>query len=288
MSKVIITVAVIGAGPTREQSPYIPITPAEIADSAVEAFNEGASIAHIHVRNPETGEPSNEVHLFEEVVERITGRCNIILNLSTGAGGGLYIGPDGTTLTDDIQSAERRVEHVLKLRPEMCSLDIGTMNFGIGIFANTQGIVDKMAELIKGAGVKPEVELFDAGHIEIARRLLSLGLVEEPPHYQLCLGTQGGLAATPKNAVHFSECLPPGGTWSVFGVAQTQFPMVAMGALLDGHIRVGFEDNLYMKRGVKAERNADLVKRAADIIKDLNKEVASVDEAREILRLKKK
>jgi len=287
MDDVIITVAIIGAGPTRQMSEYIPITPAEIADSAVAAFNEGASIAHIHVRDPEAGTSSNEVHLFEEVVERVTARCNIILNLSTGAGGGLYIGADGQALTEGLQSAERRVEHVLKLRPEMCSLDIGSMNFGEGLFTNAQPVVDRMAQMMKEAGVKPEVELFDMGHIEIARRLISLGLVDEPVHYQLCMDTAGGLAATPKNAVHFSECLPPGGTWSIFGVGRTQFPMAAMGVLLGGHVRVGFEDNLYLKRGVKAKSNAELVKRAADIAQDLNRDVASVDEARRILSLKK-
>ncbi len=288
MEKVIITAAIIGAAPTREQNPHIPITPAEIADSAVEAFNEGAAIVHIHVRNPETGESSNEVHLFEEVFERIRSRCNVIINLSTGGGGGLYIGANGIAITEFLQSAERRVEHVLKLRPELCSLDIGSMNFGEGLFVNATPVVDKMAEYIKEAGVKPEVELFDIGHIDIAKRLLSLGLLETPPHYQLCMGTQGGLAATPKNAVHFVESLPPGGTWSIFGVGRTQFPMVAMGALMGGHIRVGFEDNLYMKKGVLARSNAELVKRAVDIIQNLNQEVASVDEARKILGLGKK
>jgi len=287
MSKVIITAAIIGAGPTRDQNPHIPITPAEIADSAVEAFNEGASIVHIHVRDPETGEASNEAHLFEEVVDRVRSKCDVILNLSTGGGGGLYIGPGGETVSDFIQSAERRVEHVLKLKPEMCSLDIGSMNFGEGLFVNAPAVVYKMAEYIKEAGVKPEVELFDIGHIEIAKRLLSLNLLETPPHYQLCMGTQGSLAATPKNAVHFIESLPPGGTWSIFGVARTQFPMVAIGVLMGGHVRIGFEDNLYMKKGVKAKSNAELVKRTVDIIENLNQDVASVDEAREILGLKK-
>lgn len=286
MEKVIITVAVIGSAPTREQSPYIPITPREIAESAVEAHKAGASIAHIHVRDPETGNASNDVAFFTEVVERIRDACDMILNLSTGHGGALYIGPDGKAILDGIQSAERRVEHVLKLKPELCSLDIGTMNFGIGVFANTQPIVDKMAEMIKETGAKPEVELFDVGQIEIANRLMDLGLIEARPHFQLCMGTAGGCAATPKNAVHFAECLPPDCTWSIFGVAREQFPMAAMGALLGGHVRVGFEDNLYMEKGLKAKSNADLVNRAADIIRCLNKSVASVDEAREILGLK--
>jgi uncharacterized protein (DUF849 family) len=287
MSKVIITVAVTGSIPTRKDNPNLPVTPKEIADAALECFDEGASIVHVHVRDPQTGQPSMEVSLFEEVVERITSRCNMILNLSTGAGGRMFIGPDGKVnpSLSRMESAERRVEHVLKLRPEMCSLDIGTMNFGPGIFVNAPPVVERMAELIRDAGVKPEVELFEVGHIQIANSLLQKGLVRSPAHFQLCMGTMAGIEATPKNAVHFSECLPKGHTWSIFGVGRTQFPMAAMGVLLDGHVRVGFEDNLYLKKGVLAKSNAELVKRTVDIIHDLNCEVASVEEAREILGL---
>jgi len=285
VDKVIITVAVTGSRPTREMNPNLPITPEEIADSAIESFNEGASIVHVHVRHPKTGLPSMEVALYEEVVERIRAKCDMIINLSTGAGGRLYMGPDGQPdmKTSALASPEKRVEHVLKLRPELCSLDIGTMNFGDGVFVNAQHVVDKMAEMIREVRVKPEVEVFEVGHIQTANRLLSLGLVETPAHFQLCMGTMAGIAATPKNAVHFSECLPPGHTWSIFGVGRTQFPMVGMGVLLDGHVRVGFEDNLFIKKGVLADSNAELVKRTVDIIKDLNKDVASVEEARKIL-----
>lgn len=285
MDKVIITVAVTGSRPTREMNPNLPITPEEIADSAIESFNEGASVVHVHVRHPETGLPSMEVTLYERVVERIRAKCNMIINLSTGAGGRLYIGKDGQPdmKSSTLASPEKRVEHILKLKPELCSLDIGTMNFGDGVFVNSQYVVDKMAEMIRDAGVKPEVEVFEVGHIQTANRLLSLGLVEKPAHFQLCMGTMAGIAATPKNAVHFSECLPQGHTWSIFGVGRTQFPMVAMGVLLDGHVRVGFEDNLFISKGVLAKSNAELVKRTVDIIRDLNKDVASVKEAREIL-----
>jgi uncharacterized protein (DUF849 family) len=286
VNNVILTVAIIGGSPTRAQSEYIPITPEEIANSAIESYKAGASIAHIHVRNPETGETSNEVALFAEVVERIRAECDMILNLSTGGGGGLYISPEGQVMSG-LLSAEQRVAHILELKPEICSLDIGTMNFGPGIFANAEGVVDKMAAMIKEVGSKPEIELFDIGHIEIAKRLIKLGLIEGTPHYQLCMGTAGSLAATPKNAVHFAECLPSDSTWSIFGVGATQFPMATMGVLLGGHVRVGFEDNLYMDKGVKAERNAQLVERAVKIIGDLNKKVASVEETREILGLKK-
>ena len=160
------------------------------------------------------------------------------------------------------------------------------MNFGLGVFINAPGLVDKMAEIIRDVGTKPEIELFDVGHIEIANHLIRSGLIAGKPHYQLCMGTLGGMAATPKNAVHFSECLSGDCTWSIFGVGKTQFPMAAMGVLLDGHVRVGFEDNLYLEKGVKAKSNAELVERVATIVRDLNKEVATAGEAREILELK--
>jgi len=289
MSKVIITVALIGAAPTREQNPDIPITPEEIADSAVEAFDAGAAVCHVHVRDPETHIGSNDPALFKRVVERIRSKCDMVLNLSTGHGGSIYIPPEGGINPElcNIQSPEERVAHVQQLKPELCSLDIGTMNFGEGLFVNAPGVVDKMAELIKEVGTKPEIELFDIGHIEIYNRLSDAGLIEGTPHFQLCMGTAAGIAATPAHAVHFAESLPDACTWSIFGVARTQFPMAAMGALMDGHVRVGFEDNLYMEKGVLAKSNAELVDRAAAIIRSLNKEVASAGEAREILGLKR-
>ncbi|MBU2646256.1 3-keto-5-aminohexanoate cleavage protein [bacterium] len=295
MNKVIITCAIIGAAPTRDQNPDIPITPEEIADSAIEACHAGAGIVHIHVRDPETQLGTNDPALFRRVVERVRSKCDVVLNLSTGHGGGMFIPPDGKITGPDghiikeyfrIQTPEQRVEHIRQLKPEICSLDIGSMNFGPGLFINAPGLVDNMAEMIRDIGSKPEIELFDIGHIEIARHLIRSGLITGTPHYQLCMGTGGGLAATAKNAVHFSECLPGDSTWSIFGVARTQFPMVAMGVLLNGHVRVGFEDNLYLQKGVKAKSNAELVERAVAIINNLNKEVATVDETREILELK--
>jgi uncharacterized protein (DUF849 family) len=288
MKKVIITVAIVGTGPTREQNPNLPITPEEIADSAVASYHAGASIAHIHVRDPKTGLPSNKLDLFAEVVERIRDRCDMILNLSTGNGGGLFISSEGEIIDEysDIQSPQQRVAHVLKLKPEICSLDIGSMNFGPGLFVNPEGVVDSMAAMIKESGTKPELELFDIGHIQIAERLIKMGLVEGIPHFQLCMGTSGGMAASPRNTVYFSESLPDGCTWSAFGVGRNQFDMVAMAVLLNGHTRVGFEDNLYLEKGIKAESNAELVERAVVIIETLNREVASAVEAREILGLR--
>jgi len=288
MDKVIITVAVTGSVPTREQHPRLPITPAEIADAAYECFNEGAAIVHIHVRDPKTGKRSMALEHYTEVVERLRAKCPMIINLSTGPGGQLTIGPDNQPIMESsyMASPEKRVEHVVTLKPEMCSLDVGSANAPFGVFINAESVIDKMAELIKQAGVKPEIEIFDVGHIQIANRLIKLGLVERNAHFQLCLGTRMGVPANPKQAIHLAETLPPGSTWSIFGVGASQIPMVAMGVLLGGHVRVGFEDNLYIKKGVLAESNAELVKRAVAIIRDLNKEVASVEEARKILSLK--
>jgi uncharacterized protein (DUF849 family) len=289
MDNVIITVAVTGGQTTREQHPGLPVTPEEIARAALESYNEGAAVVHIHVRDPKTGGRSMELAHYREAFERVRAKCDMILNLSTGSGGQLDIGPDNMPRMENsvMASPEKRVEHILALKPELCSLDVGSSNAGFGVFVNAQGVVDKMAGLIKSVGVKPEVEIFDTGHIQIARRLIQLGLLEKNAHYQLCMGTRMGAPGTPKDAVHLAESLPPGSTWSIFGVGATQFPMVAQGVLLGGHVRVGFEDNVYMKKGVPAKNNAELVRHAARMIRDLNREVASVEEARKILNLKK-
>lgn len=287
MENVIITLAVTGSIPTREQHPNLPITPEEIANSAYEAFNEGASIVHVHVRDLKTGKRSMDPKLYTEVVERLRARCKMIINLTTGSGGQLFIGPDNQPKMDCsmMASPEERVQHVLKLKPEMCSLDIGSSNASFGVLVNAEVVVDRMAELIQAAGVKPEVEIFDIGDIQIAERLMKMGLVERNAHFQLCMGTKMGAPGTPRHAIHLADSLPPGVTWSIFGVAAAQFPMVAMGALLGGHVRVGFEDNLYIKKGQLAKSNADLVRHTVGIIRSLNKEVATVEDARKALGL---
>ena len=181
---------------------------------------------------------------------------------------------------------ETRVGHVLKLKPEMCSLDVGSANMGAMVFLNAQPVIDRMAEMIKSAGIKPEIEIFEVGQIQIGERLMKLGLVDKSAHFQLCMGTKGGIPATPKNAMLMAESLPQGVTWSIFGVVgRTQFPMVAMGVMLDGHVRVGMEDNLYLSKGVLAKSNAVLVQRTVQIIRSLGKDVASLEEARKALSL---
>lgn len=287
MDKVIITAAVTGGQTTQEQHPGLPITPEEIAQAAYECYNEGASIVHIHVRDPKTSKRSMELAYYAESVERLRKKCNMIINLTTGPGGQLTVGPDNQPRLDEsfMATPEKRVEHVLKLKPEMCSLDIGSSNAGFGVFVNAPVVIDKMAEMIKQAGVKPEIEIFDIGHIQIANRLIKLGLVEKNAHFQLCMGTRMGVPATPRDAVYLSESLPHGTTWSIFGVGAAHFAMVAMGVLLGGHARVGLEDNVYLKKGRRAKNNAELVEHTAKIIRDLNKEPASLEESRKILGL---
>ena len=286
--KIVITVAVTGSLGDKSKHPALPVSPKEIATSALESCAAGASVAHIHVRDPVTSEPSMAVELYQEVVERIREQSNMVINLTTGAGARIIpddsnpvgLGP-GTTWS----SPEKRTEHVVKLKPELCSLDIGSMNFGPRVFANVVPHVEAMAKHIKEAGVKPELEVFDMGQIEIGRSLIEKGLVESPPVFQLCLGIQWGIPATTKNMLMMKEALPPDAIWAGFGIGPASFPMVAQSALLGGNVRVGFEDNYYLSRGTHAESNAQLVEKAVSILRVLDREPASPREARETLGL---
>ncbi len=287
--KVVITVAVTGAIGDKSRHPALPVSPEEIANSALEAYAAGASVAHIHVRNLETGEASMAFGLYREVFARIRDASDMVINLTTGVGARIIpgdsdpvsLGP-GTTWS----SPERRTEHVVNLKPELCSLDIGSMNFGTRVFANVLPHVEEMAIYIKEAGVKPELEVFDMGHIAIGHSLLERGLVERPPIFQLCLGIEWGIPATPKNMLLMKEALPSDAIWAGFGVGPASFPLVAQSALLGGNVRVGFEDNFYLSHGIPAKSNAQLVEKAVTILKTLDKEPASPQEARKILRLK--
>jgi uncharacterized protein (DUF849 family) len=287
-SKVVITVAVTGSIGDKKKHPALPVTPKEIADSAVKACSAGASVAHIHVRDPETTESSMSFELYQEVVERIRDSSNLVINLTTGVGARIVPNdshPVGLGMGTTWSSPEKRTEHVVKLKPEVCSLDVGSMNFGTWVFANCVGHLEDMAVRVKEAGVKPELEVFDMGHITIAKNLLQKGLVEDPPIFQLCLGIPWGMPASSKNMLLMRDFLPNDAIWGGFGVGPTNFHMVAQSALLGGHIRVGFEDNFYLSRGIPAESNAQLVEKAVNILAMLDKEPASPQEAREILKL---
>jgi uncharacterized protein (DUF849 family) len=287
MDKLIVTVAVTGSVTPTDKTPKIPVTPKEIADSAVECYREGASIAHIHVRDPLTKKPSMNLSLYAEVVDLIKNQCDMIINLTTGIGARIVMTQEEKEEAGEglFTTPERRTDHIVQLKPEMCSLDVGTMNFGTWIFANPYPVVREMAAIVRDAGVKPELEVFDVGHVEIARRLIKEGLVQLPAHFQCCMGVSGGVPATPKNLLHMMETIPEGSTWSVLGVGAAQFPMASLAMVLGGHVRVGFEDNLYLSKGVLAENNAQFVRKVAEMARMLDRELASPDEVREILGL---
>lgn len=271
MQKVIITAAVTGSRPTKEMNPAVPYTPKEIAQSAVECCRAGAAIAHIHVRDPETGKPDFKIELFREVMDRIRQECDIIVNLTTS---GLHL--SGPNLI------EKRLQPI-SLQPEMCSLDIGSMNFPDAAFVNPPEWGKIAAERMREYGVKPEIEVFDVGHIYQAMAWIDEGLIGDPPYCQLCMGIRWGIEATPENLLFMKSKLPRNARWSVLGVGRTQLPMIALGILLGGNIRVGFEDNIYLQEAALAKSNAQLVERAVELTALLQRETATPNEAREIL-----
>jgi uncharacterized protein (DUF849 family) len=288
--KVVLTVSVTGSIGDRSANPALPVTPKEIAESAVEAGKAGAAVAHIHVRDPQTGKPSMAMPLYEETVRRIHDHSDIILNLSTGAGARFIPGEGdpshpgpGTTLT----SPQRRIEHVLALRPEICSLDVGSMDFGPHLFVNYLSHVEWMAEQMGAAGVKPELEVFDMGHIEKAKHLIRTGRIKNPPLFQLCTGIRWGIPATPESMIAMKGLLPHDALWTGFGIGATAFPMVAVAAVLEGNVRIGFEDSLYIEKGKLAASNRQLVEKAVTLLRLLGKEPASPAEARRLFKLER-
>ena len=287
--KIIISCAVTGSAPTPEKNPAVPVTPEEIADSALAAHEAGAAIVHLHVRDPKTRRPSLDPALYRAAVARIrSSGSDVIINLTTGPGASFVPGEDDPAdgrVQSKFVRPEVRVQHVEELRPEICSLDIATMNRPDRVFLNTPQHLTEMARRIKAAGVKPEIEVFDIGHIELARHLLDTGVLEAPPLFQLCLGTAFGAPARVETLIHMRDLLPAGATWAAFGISRWEMPIVAAAIQLGGHVRVGLEDNIYLERGVLAPSNAALVDKAARIIRLVGYEVASSNEARAILGL---
>ena len=273
MAKTIVSVAVVGSGPTKEMNPAVPYTPKDIAQAAIESSRAGAAIAHIHVRDPETGIVCSRLELFAEVVDRIRQESDILINLTT-SGGNI----PGKNII------EERLEPVT-LKPEICSLDVGSLNFGDRMFLNPPEWGRAAAQRMREQGVKPEIEVFDAGHIRQAIHLINEGLFEDPPYIQLCMGAGWGIEATPDNMLFMKNLLPPDIPWSVMGVGRTQLPMITMGIILGGHIRVGFEDNIYLRRGVLLKSNAQMVEVAVNLVQQLQGEVATPSDAHEILRI---
>lgn len=270
MEKVIITAAITGSRMMRDIAPYIPITPDEIARSAIEAWQAGASIVHIHVRDPETGLGSQDINLFRRVVGKIREKTDLILSLTTS-------GIPGRNLP----TAERLSP--LQLKPELASYDAGLINLGGKAFVNDPAFLDEAARMMKEAGVKPEIEVFDLGMLVTALKFRDEGKIDEPLHFQFCLGTPWGAPATLKSFLHLYEHMPVHSTWSIFGVGRGFLPMAMMGLVMGGHIRVGMEDNIYVNPGVLAKTNAELVERVTGICRAYGRDVATPAEARKIL-----
>lgn len=289
MNKTILTCAVTGNLTKPEMTPYLPITPKQIADACLGAADAGAAVAHIHVRYPETGKPSMELDHYAEVMHLIKAQNKeLIINLTTGPGG-RYVPKEGdpkvfapgTTLCDPL----KRVEHVAALKPEICSLDLNTMNSGADVVMNTPSNVRKMAKVIREAGVMPELEIFDSGDLNLAKDLIADGTVDGPGLYTFVMGVKYGLNTDPATLLYMRDQLPSGAIWAAFGISRAEFPIVAQAWLLGGHIRVGMEDNIYLEKGVLCESNAQLVSRAKRIIGDLGGQLASSNEARQMLGL---
>jgi uncharacterized protein (DUF849 family) len=289
MSSTIITCAVTGSSSNFRSNPAVPVTPEQIAVSCIEAAAAGAAMVHIHVRDPQTGAPSTEMAHYSEVVDRIRDAgSDVIVNLTTGYGARFVPSGDDVRVADpacNFTTPTARTAHITELRPEVCSLDVATFNFGNDAFLNTPAIVTEMAKSIVAAGVLPELEVFEVGHLRLARHLIETGVLPAPGHFQFCLGIDWAMPATAAAIDFMRELLPPGATWSAFGIGRHQFPMVAAAVTAGGHVRVGLEDNLYLSRGVMASSNAALVERAARIVDDLGGTVATPSEARALLGL---
>jgi uncharacterized protein (DUF849 family) len=291
--RVIITCAVTGAGDTVGKHPAIPVTPEQIANAALDAASAGATVVHCHVRDPKTGKGSRKVDYYREVMERIRKRnTDVIINLTAGMGGDLYIGDGEKPLefgagTDVVGPLERLV-HVKELRPEICTLDCGSLNFGDGqsIVVQTPTQLREQARLIKSYGVKPEMEIFDSGNLWFANQMVKEGLIEAKPLYQLCLGIPWGAPFSPETMAYQKSILPENAIWAAFSIGRQQFHAVAQAVLLGGHVRVGLEDNLYLDKGVFAS-NGTLTEKAVKLIEMLGTKVATPAEGREILGLKK-
>jgi uncharacterized protein (DUF849 family) len=290
-----ITCAITGAGDTVRRSPHVPVTPDQIAQSAIEAAEAGAAVVHIHVRDPETGRGARDPQLYKGVVDRIRASgVGVVINLTAGMGGDLVLGGDESPLPPaedgtDLAGATERLAHVELLMPEICTLDCGSMNFASGgdyIMVNTPGALRTMAKRVQELGVRPELEVFDTGHLVQVKELLADGLLDDPVLVQLCMGIAYGAPDDPGTLLAIVNQLPPGAVFSAFSIGRMQLPYVAMAVLAGGNVRVGLEDNLYLSRGELAT-NADLVARARSILEAMNVRVLTPSDVRSLLELKR-
>lgn len=286
--KTILSVAVTGNQTTLQQHPGLPCTPAQIATACIESAKAGAAITHIHVRYDD-GRPSMELGHYREVVERIRDSgVDVIINLTTGPGQRFIPSPDdpkvaapGSTLMQPL----RRVEHILALKPEICSLDLNTMWSGSSAVINAPESITVMAQAMREAGSKPEIEVFDSGDIHLAKSLIEKGVLDSPPLFQIVTGVRWGFESTPQTLMYARSLLPADAQWAGFGIGRMAFPMVAQAFLLGGHVRVGLEDAVNIRKGVLAPSNAAMAEKAARIIDELGGELATPAEARQILSL---
>jgi uncharacterized protein (DUF849 family) len=293
-TEIFITCAVTGAGDTTSKSDLVPVTPKEIAESAIEAAKAGAAVAHCHVRDPETGAPARDVHLYREVVDRIrSSDTDVVINLTAGMGGDLIIGSAEAPLplheSSDMVGASVRTEHVRELLPEICTLDCGTMNFSHGdyIMANTPSMLRAMAKQMQDAGVRPEIEVFDTGHLVLAKQLVSEGLIDDPVMVQLCMGIPYGAPDDVNSLMAMVNNMPDGWIYSAFSIGRGQLPYAALATIVGGNVRVGLEDNIYLSRGQLAT-NAQLVERAVTINEAMNVKIMTPEDVRAKLKLTKR
>ena len=293
--EVFVTCAVTGSGATQDRSPLVPRSPAEIAESAIGAARAGAAIVHCHVRDPETGKPSRRLDLYRDVTERIRAAgVDMVLNLTAGMGGDLVFGSAEAPLPldahgTDMIGATERLAHVARCRPEICTLDCGTMNFAEAdyVMTNTPGMLRAMSARMTELGVKPEIEAFDTGHLWFARELVRESTLESPALVQLCMGVPWGAPNDLNTYMAMVNAVPSGWHWSAFSLGRDQMAYVAAAVLAGGNVRVGLEDNLFLEKGVPAT-NAQLVERAVGIIERMGARVIGPQEVRDRLGLVKR
>jgi uncharacterized protein (DUF849 family) len=293
--EVFITCAVTGAGDTTGRSDRVPVTPAQIADAAIEAAKAGAAIAHCHVRDPKTGKGSRDVALYREVVERVrSADVDVVLNLTAGMGGDLVLGGDEAPLPvaagTDMVGAGERLAHVTALLPEICTIDCGTMNFAAGgdyIMVNSPAMLLAMARVVQALGVRPELEVFDTGHLVFVKEMIRQGVLDDPVMIQLCTGIPYGAPDDPGTVLAMVNQLPAGAVFSGFSIGRMQLPFVAQAVLMGGNVRVGLEDNLWLGKGQLAT-NGQLVERAVQIIEGMGARVLGPAEVRDRLQLVKR
>ena len=284
LPKPIITCAVTGNITTLDQNPNLPVTPAQLADAVLEAAEEGAAAAHIHVRDPKTGRPSMELDLYRDVMDRVRAKNReVVINLTTGPGGRFVpsdedprIAGPGTTLL----APEKRVEHIAILKPDIATLDLNTMNSGEQVVINTRRNTAIMARAIRAAGVVPEIELFDSGDIHLAHRLLADGDLDGPGLFSIVMGVRYGFDASPETLLYARNLLPKGAAWTGFGIGRSALPMVAQSWLLGGNVRVGMEDTVFISKGELVQSNGQLVRAAREVLRSLGVEPATPAEAR--------